>query len=456
MKDLFEKLDARKKEMDSISPVKLEDADRLWSKLRLEWNYNSNHIEGNTLTYQETELVVIFDQEPNGGHTVREIEEMKAHDVAIALVQEWARDKSRKISNTDIRNLNTTLLVRPFWKEAITSDGQSVRRLIKVGEYKEHPNHVRLANGEIFKYAEPHEVESKMSDLVEWHREATENKHPVFVAAKLHYDFVCIHPFDDGNGRVSRLLLNYHLLSCGFPPIIIKSSDKRGYLAALNRADVGDFEAFVRYIGAQMMWSLDLSIRAAKGESVEEEGDWEKQIELLKRAADGKVAGNESAKNTDIAKVGNWLEANFVTLKTECEQKIGVFDKFFESSTFRITSQTKPNNSRETLHEPYDLSALAATIVASKNPAKLFVEFHFEKPKYNFIKINIYQLHIIVSFSKENITLSNYINEVQISDVIFSKIELPYSSRLTKGDILPVKELAKIFQKEIESAIAQS
>ena len=245
MKELLKKLDTRKKELAALSPMRPEDSERLWKKFRLEWNYNSNHIEGNTLTYQETELILMFDQAPNGTHTVREIEEMKAHDVAIALVREWAGDPLREIAEADIRNLNKVILVRPFWKKAITPDGQPVQKRIKVGDYKEHPNHVLLSNGEIFHYAEPNEVQQKMGDLIAWYRQVANTEHPTVVAARLHYDFVRIHPFDDGNGRVARLLMNYHLLRHKFPPVIIKTVDKNNYLAALQRADVGDFDAFI-------------------------------------------------------------------------------------------------------------------------------------------------------------------------------------------------------------------
>ena len=93
-----------------------------------------------------------------------------------------------------------------------------------------------------------------------------------------------IHPFDDGNGRVARLIMNYVLLKHDYPPVIIKSEDKANYLLALNRADTGDEGAFVDYIAEQLAWSLDLSIRAAKGESIEEAKDWKKEgLTLLKR-----------------------------------------------------------------------------------------------------------------------------------------------------------------------------
>lgn len=445
MKDLLDKLDARKNELAALSPLKREDAERLWKKFRLEWNFNSNHIEGNTLTYQETELVLLFDQAP-GGHTVREIEEMKAHDVAIALVQAWATDANRDISQADIRSLNETLLVRPFWKEAITPDGQSVRRLIKVGEYKEHPNSVRLANGEMFHYAEPHEVESKMGDLIAWYREAAKEVHPAIVAAKLHYDFVRIHPFDDGNGRVSRLLMNYHLLRHDFPPVIIKSEGKKAYLAALNRADVGDFEAFATYIAEQLLWSLDLSIRAAKGESVEEEGDWEKQVELLKRELDGKIAQKENDKKNFEHAIEDWLNLNSSILLSENEKRMGPFKKFFRKVNFKIQTRLINSDQVISIKEPFDWGAIAKVMAQdSPSPTISFIN-DFSVPILMDPNIARITCFIKIQFTRENIELST-------SDKKIKTTKVQYAALLDKVALQPFQDLAEFVFKRVQDAI---
>jgi len=271
--------------LSSTGGLKEQDNERLWKKLILEWNYNSNHIEGNTLTYKETELLLIFNN-TTGDHKLREIEEMKAHNAALQVIREWAQEKDRKITEADIRALNKIILVEPFWKEAITSQGLQSRIEVIPGKYKDQPNHVLLQSGEIFKYAEPEEVGPKMQILLSWYN-AADDIHPIIKAALLHYRFILIHPFGDGNGRIARLLMNYHLMKNDYLPVIIKSADKQRYLFALNKADVGDIDAFVEYITEQCIWSLDLFRKAVKGESLEEPEDWKKELKQISNTADG-------------------------------------------------------------------------------------------------------------------------------------------------------------------------
>ncbi len=269
----------------AVQPLDAEKQKKLHKKFRLEFNFNSNHMEGNTLTYGETALLLLFD-DTRGGHTMREYEEMKAHDVAWQMVEQWAKEKERPLTEQAIKNLNEVILVRPFWKEAITPDGQTTRRQISIGNYKQHPNSVRLANGEIFDYASPLETPVLMQELLEWYRLQEGRLHPVELAAMLHYKFVRIHPFDDGNGRLARLLMNYVLLWNELPPVIIRSADKQSYLRALHIADTGDSKPFIAYLAGQLEWSLSIAIKAAKGESIEEEEDWKKKLHLLKNHFD--------------------------------------------------------------------------------------------------------------------------------------------------------------------------
>lgn len=257
---LLDDLCALKSRWDLARPAGGRAADELWRQFRMRWNYHSNHIEGNTLTYGETELLLIHGR-TTGDHLLREYEEMKAHDVAIEHIRELAADV-RPLTEGDVRNLNRISLKEPFWKAALTADGQATRKRIVPGEYKEAPNNVITATGEIFYFADPLEVPAKMAALMRWLAAEVERPtaHPVETAARLHYEFVRIHPFDDGNGRVARLLMNYVMLRAGYPPVIIKTEDKRGYLTALQKADVGELEAFSAYVAEEARWSLKFAL----------------------------------------------------------------------------------------------------------------------------------------------------------------------------------------------------
>lgn len=115
MENLISKIENLAKELNALKPIKQEWQKKLDLKFRLEFNYNSNHMEGNTLTYSETELLLIFDQ-TKGNHTLRELEEMKAHDVALKLVKEWAEERERPLTEANIKNLNQIILVDSFWR----------------------------------------------------------------------------------------------------------------------------------------------------------------------------------------------------------------------------------------------------------------------------------------------------------------------------------------------------
>lgn len=268
--------------------MKPEHEQRLWQKLRLEWNYNSNHIEGNTLTYGETILLLVHGQ-TNGGHAMREFEEMKAHDVAVSMVREWARDGERLLTESDVRSLNEVLLKEPFWKEAQRPDGQPSRLYVIPGQYKKEPNSVLQPDGSIFNYAGPEEVPALMQELMAWYN-APSDLHPIVKAALLHHKFILIHPFSDGNGRTARLLVNYHLMRQGLMPLVVKSADKANYLRSLKLADAGDIVPFTEYLAEAEIWAQGLAIKAASGESIEEPTDVDKEIALFKqrsKAADG-------------------------------------------------------------------------------------------------------------------------------------------------------------------------
>lgn len=333
--EIITQIQSLKAEWDALQPLKPADEERLWQKLRLEWNYNSNHIEGNTLTYGETELLFLHDQ-TTGDHTLREYEEMKAHDLAIHHVRKLARD-ARDLSEADLREMNRIILKEPFWKEAITPEGKPTRKQIVPGEYKTTPNNVRTATGELFRFEDPINVPIRMQELVVWLRNVLNQNSPPLdlLLGKAHYDFVLIHPFDDGNGRVARLLVNYILIRLGYPPLIIKSADKKNYLAALRKADAGDLAPFADYLLQQLKWSLELGIKAAKGESVEEPSDVEKEIALLVHS---EAAKKDRIKKKSWEVIDACYQNSWEKLLTQFDDKTAKIRELFDSSALSISS----------------------------------------------------------------------------------------------------------------------
>ena len=135
----IEQINNLKDQLDRLLPIGDKDEARLRKKLRLEFNYNSNHLEGNTLTYGQTQLLLIYDKS-SGDVPVSDIEEMKAHDLALTEIEEMAKEKERPLTQQFIKELNKTILVKPFWKKAMSYDGQATRKEIKIGQYKTLPN----------------------------------------------------------------------------------------------------------------------------------------------------------------------------------------------------------------------------------------------------------------------------------------------------------------------------
>ena len=298
-----------------------QDDERLWRKLRLEWNYNSNHIEGNTLTYHETALLLIHGRTA-GEHPMRHYEEMKAHDVAIDHTRHLATAE-RILGEGDIRDLNKILLKEPFWHIAQSPDGQQTRKRIVPGEYKTQPNHVRTATGELHRFAEPEETPALMQAWVRDFRrdlhdsEVSESQLPLLLA-RSHWSFLRIHPFDDGNGRTARLLTNYVLLRSGLPPMVIKSAERDRYIGALQGADVGRMAPLTGFMLGNTLWSLGLAIRAAKGESIREADDAEKETTLfVRRNKAGEPRRSDVELLDDV--VGQWIRPTLDRVKKALE-----------------------------------------------------------------------------------------------------------------------------------------
>jgi Fic family protein len=211
---MFEHCDALKAKLDALRPLPTHTLKTLHDHWVLEWTYNSNAIEGNTLTLKETK--VVLEGITIGGKSIREHFEVINHQEAIAYVEAIiAGDEA--FSERLIKAIHQLVLKN--------IDNQNA------GVYRRE--NVLIAGAE---HRPPHylHVQEKMAALVDTYHNFT--GHCIERAARLHIDFVKIHPFVDGNGRTARLLMNFDLMKSGFPPVIFQAADRLAYYHALDKA----------------------------------------------------------------------------------------------------------------------------------------------------------------------------------------------------------------------------
>lgn len=222
-----------------LQPLNEDDKVRLSRKFTIDFNYNSNHIEGNTLTYGQTELLLLFGKVVAEAE-MKDLEEMKAHNVGLKMMQVEAAEMQKPLTETFIRQLHKVLLREDYTVYRTLPGGVQTPYTIHAGCYKTRPNSVITRDGDRFEYASPEETPALMSDLVAWYNEAEQSGEytPIQLAALFHYRYIRIHPFEDGNGRIARLMVNFILSRHNYPMIVVRSSKKHQYLEALHKSDL--------------------------------------------------------------------------------------------------------------------------------------------------------------------------------------------------------------------------
>lgn len=270
----MDKLRALYEQWLALQPLGVRKQHLLSQRFTVEYNYNSNHIEGNTLTYGQTELLLLFGKVSGEGE-LKDFMEMRASEVSVQMLREVLRTREPLTQNF-IRQLHQTLLREDYTVYHIMPDGTPSTYTIHAGQYKTRPNSVITRYGERFDYASPEETPAMMSDLVDWYNkaEAEAKLSPVELAALFHYRYIRIHPFEDGNGRIARLMVNYILARHGWPMIVIRHRQKNKYIDALHATDIAvgdnpslgatarlaDIKPFLRYFKAVVAEELKYNI----------------------------------------------------------------------------------------------------------------------------------------------------------------------------------------------------
>jgi len=181
-----------------IQPISERDRERLSRRFTVDYNYNSNHIEGNTLTYGQTEILLLFGKIV-GEAQVRDIQEMTASNVGLQMTRDEALLKDMPLTQNFIRTLHQTLLREDYTVYRELPNGVQTSYVIHAGQYKTRPNSVITRYGDRFEYASPEETPALMTDLINWYNSEEEigKLTPIELAALFHYRYIRIHPFEE-------------------------------------------------------------------------------------------------------------------------------------------------------------------------------------------------------------------------------------------------------------------
>ena len=235
---MYVQVDNKKRLLDAKRPLPEHTLKSLHEKLFLEWTYHSNAIEGNTLTINETK--VVLEGITVGGKTMREHLEVINHSDAISYVEDIINKKDA-LSERQIKILHQLVL------KGIDDQYAGVYR-----------NQQVFISGALHT-PPPFKIQEQMESLMEWYEGPAQELHPVERGARLHTIFVGIHPFIDGNGRTARLLLNLELMKYGYPPIVIRVENRLAYYNALDLAHTSDeYDDFIGIVLKEVESSLDL------------------------------------------------------------------------------------------------------------------------------------------------------------------------------------------------------
>jgi Fic family protein len=241
---LQNRIDQKLQKLQELRPLPSSAIKKLQEQFELEMTYNSNAIEGNSLTLKETYLV-IHEGITIKGKPLKDHLEVKDHHQALTFLYELINKKSQPtLSEQLIRDLHK-LVVKKTEEEF-------------AGKYR---------NSNVFIGGADHtppdalQVPDQMRDLINWFIKNRKKLHPVELSAQLHHRLVYIHPFFDGNGRTARLVMNIVLMRSKYPLVVILKNDRKKYYRVLDQADKGNLKPVVQFVAQAVERSLDIYLK---------------------------------------------------------------------------------------------------------------------------------------------------------------------------------------------------
>lgn len=422
-------------------------------KLRLEWNYTSNSMEGNSLTKRETRTVMVglvdVDDKP-----IKDIMEIRQHDAVISTIMKMGKGELN-ISETRIKQIHKGIMYE-----------EDPEKLKYVGEWKNTDNYIYNTAGERFDFVSHTEVKEKIHLLINWlnteKEKITQGKnnttHPAILALKFHLDYLTIHPFYDGNGRTARILSNLILIAYGFPPLYIKEDEKQKYYQYLTdiQSNGGSPDLFFDFMLGLLLRSVQIITDAIEGRSMEDQDDIDNEIALFKLSLDKK---NERKGIRSLDNVFKLIENSAIPLFQKFLSKLSQFDDLFHTHETRMIYNTENQ-------QTYDLQTRSGGFALSTAQFPSSLLSWTERPKTydgNLTNIGIeyflkgykqatpFDLPVFLYFRFDEYTYSLFSNEPDNTDHFY--LEKNYDYILNETEIHDiVNEITKVVFNTIKNA----
>jgi Fic family protein len=331
--DLLLKIDENKRSIGSYGKFDEKILKKINYKFRLDWNYYSNVMEGNSLTKEETRSVMMDVMDING-KSFKDVREMRGHDNVVLDVLKIGKGDLR-LSEARIKNIHKAIVYE-----------EDPEKAKQVGQWKTANNHLINYRGEKFDFSSPDRVPGEMHNLLNWLNSELNIifsgvwlRHPVVIAAEFHVRYLTIHPFFDGNGRTARILSNLILIACGYPPIIIKKEEKENiYYKSL--ADIqaygGDPDIFINFFAEKVIESQQKVLDAIAGKDIDDDDDLDKRLKMFERELQVIGENHELKKTLSFEVVKEIFNSWIKELLLELIPTVQKFNKYYTNPHHHI------------------------------------------------------------------------------------------------------------------------
>lgn len=325
----LQEIDRLQQQIEAAGKFSEEVRKKINYKFRLDWNYHSNSMEGNTLTLDETRSVMVNNLTIEG-KPLRDVIEMRGHDNVVTEMLSVGKGETR-LSERRIKDIH----------KAIVHE-EDPEKQQAVGQWKIKPNYLYNYKKERFDFVAPELVAERIHTLLNTTNavidaifaKKKDAMHPVTLAFWFHLEYVSIHPFYDGNGRTARIFSNLILIACGYPPLIIDTREKETYNRYL--ADIqaygGAPDLFYGFLADKLMRSQQLVLDALAGKSIDEPSDIDKELSLfvLQATAIEPIGALKATKEIVFDTYQNSIKPLFKLI----EEKHHTLDKLFAENIY--------------------------------------------------------------------------------------------------------------------------